>query len=236
MRRIPSPRPIPSHREPVLPAILFEACVTTTRQAEAAERAGAGRLELCARIGVGGTTPREATLRATLAATTIPVRVMIRPRPGTFVLGRQDLHAMRRAIAMARAAGAQGLVLGALTPDFQIDRDALDALIDAADSLPVTFHRAFDLVLDQLAGLDQLVELGVNRVLTSGGAPTARKGAPALARLLSHARGRIGIVAAGRIRPAGVAALVAETGIREVHAHLPEPARMRAMVAALAAA
>lgn len=209
--------------------VTYEACVTSIAQARAAERAGADRLELCARLATGGLTPPQARLAAVRRAVDIPIHVMIRPRPGAFVYTAREIDTMTRAIAAARKAEVDGVVLGLLTPDRQVDSEALRALAPVTRGLSVTFHRAFDEVADPFEAMERLIALGVNRILTSGGAPTARKGEAMLANLVSASRGRIGIIAAGRVRPANVQALIAATGIGEVHAHLTDPAAMRAM-------
>lgn len=209
--------------------LCYEACVTSIAQARAAARAGADRLELCARIGTGGLTPPVRRIAAVRAAVSIPVHVMIRPRPGDFVYSRGELTTMVGSIASARRAGAAGVVLGALTPGGAIDTDALSLLLEAADGLSVTFHRAFDELTDPLAGLEHLVALGVDRILTSGGAPTARAGEPMLRKLVVAARGRIGIIACGTVRPANARRLITETGVTEIHAHLQSARAMRAL-------
>ncbi len=219
----------------MLPPILlvmpttYEACVSSVAQARAAQNAGADRLELCARLGVGGLTPPMPRLAAVRAAVSIPVHVMIRPRPGDFTATVAELDEMERAIGRARDAGADGVVLGVLRPDQRLDLVTMRRLVRAARGLSVTMHRAFDLVPAPMEALGQLIDLGVDRVLTSGGAPTARLGATRLRRLTRGARGRIGIIACGKVRPANVRALIAATGVSEVHAHLQAAKAMRAM-------
>ncbi|MDZ4675620.1 MAG: copper homeostasis protein CutC [Gemmatimonadota bacterium] len=208
---------------------LYEACATSVAQARAAQRAGADRLELCARIGTGGLTPPIARVAATRAAVKIPIHVMIRPRPGNFVYTTGEIAEMRRCIAAVRKVGADGVVLGALTPGGGIDTDALAHLLESADGLSVTFHRAFDEVTDPLVGLEHLVALGVDRILTSGGAPTARSGTPMLRKLVIAARGRIEIIACGTVRAANAKRLMAAAGVTEIHAHLQSPGDMRAL-------
>jgi copper homeostasis protein len=139
------------------------------------------------------------------------------------------MDTMIRAIAAAREAGADGVVLGRLTADRQVDIVVLRALAPVTRGLSVTFHRAFDEVANPLEAMEELIMLGVSRILTSGGAPTARKGETVLANLVSASRGRIGIIACGKVRPANVRALIAATGVSEVHAHLKTAQAMRAM-------
>jgi len=210
-------------------ATTYEACVSSVALARAAQNAGADRLELCARLSTGGLTPPTDRLVAVRNAVEIPVHVMIRPRPGGFTCSRAELARMADAIAAARLAGADGVVFGVLGRDGTVDLPAMRRLMRAARGLSVTFHRAFDAVPDQFRALEELVGLGVDRVLTAGGARTARAGAPRLRRLVRAAGGRLGIIAAGTVRPGSVRALIAETGVGEVHAHLTDPAAMRAM-------
>jgi copper homeostasis protein len=211
----------------------YEACVTSIAQARAAERAGADRLELCARIESGGLTPPVERLAAVRSAVALPVHAMIRPRPGDFRYSRAELAWMRRAIREAREAGMNGIVLGTLTGDGQIDVDAVAGLLAGATGLSVTFHRAFDEVADPLPALEQLIALGVARVLTSGGPATARAGTPMLRRLVATARGRIGIIACGTVRASSVRTLMADTGVAEIHAHLRSARDMRALAHAV---
>lgn len=196
---------------------LVEACVQTITSAEAAERAGADRIELCAALATGGVTPGAGVIRTVRARVGIPLQILIRPRTGNFVYREPEVEAMLAEIREARRAGADGVVLGALDHGGFIDRRATARLVDAAGPLPVTFHRAFDQVADQLAALETLVGLGVARVLTSGGPVRADDGIPRLAELVRVAGGRIGILAGGRVRASGVARLAAETGVGEVH-------------------
>lgn len=202
------------------PVVLFESCVETLAAAIASAEGGAQRLELCAKLDVGGTTPDAALVAQCVAAVTIPVFAMVRPRGGNFVYDAREAEHMLRDIAEMKTAGAQGMVLGALTRDGDIDTPLMRRLIDAARPLPVTCHKAFDAVRDLPAALEALCALGVDRVLTSGGAATAAEGAPMLARLVTQAGGRLIVLAGGGIRAHNVADLVHATGVREVHAKL----------------
>jgi copper homeostasis protein len=200
------------------PAILVEVAIETPGEARDAELAGAGRLELCANLGAGGTTPSAGMIDTVLERARVPVFVIIRPRGGGFCYDRNELASMRRDIAAARAAGAGGIVSGVLTEDGRIDREALPPLLDASGSLPFTFHRAFDFTRGLEEALDLLISLGVERVLTSGGAATALSGAARVASLVARAGDSLTIMAGGGVRADHVARLVAETGVREVHA------------------
>jgi copper homeostasis protein len=186
----------------------------------AAERGGAGRLELCDALFDGGTTPSAGMIAACKEHVSIPVFVIIRPRGGGFVYSDTELDVMRRDIGVARALGADGVVIGPLQPDGTVHALHTTALVEAADDLPVTFHRAFDFAPDLGAALDTLVAAGVGRVLSSGAAPTAREGIPTIASLVEQAGDRIVVMAGGSIRDENVREIVSATGVREVHVRL----------------
>lgn len=197
--------------------MLIEACVETVASSIAAERGGAGRLELCAAIGDAGTTPSAGMIGAVKKHVRIPVVVIIRPRGGGFVFTDIESDVMLRDIESARAAGADGVAIGALTNDSRIDVPRVKELVRAASGMPVAFHRAFDMTADLAESLDILVDLRVTRVLTSGGATTALEGASTISTLRERAEGRIQIMAGGGIREGNVAEVVRLSGVSEVH-------------------
>jgi copper homeostasis protein len=197
--------------------VLVEACVDTVASALAAERGGAGRLELCDNLFDGGTTPSAGMISAVKAAVHIPVYVIVRPRGGGFVYSHDEISVMRLDVEAAKMLGADGVVVGALTREGRIDAETLRVLADAAAPLPLTFHRAFDLARDQQQALEVLIQHGVERVLTSGGAPTALEGIAAIAALARRAAGQIAIMAGGGVREETVQEIVHRAGVREVH-------------------
>jgi len=146
---------------------------------------------------------------------------MVRPRAGDFVPSPSEIDVMEAEIAGLKRTRVAGVVLGALTSDGRVDVAVTARLTAAARPMSVTFHRAFDEVLDQAAALEDLVRLGIDRVLTSGGAPDAFLGRAAIRRLVEQARGRIIVLAGGGIRPGNVEAILAETGVVEVHGSVP---------------
>ena len=156
--------------------VLIEAAVESLDDALAAVDGGADRLELCANLADGGTTPSVDLIIDVIEHVSIPGYVMIRPRGGSFVYSTSELEDMRRAIDRARELDADGLVFGVLNTSNRVDTIRTQSLMDAAGDLPVTFHRAFDRVVDRVDALDSLIDLGVARLLTSGGAPTAAEG------------------------------------------------------------
>lgn len=197
--------------------MLIEACIDSLDDALAAERAGAGRVELCANLFEGGTTPSIGLIRSVVAHVHLPVFVIVRPRGGDFLYSAGEIEVMLRDIEAAKAAGAHGIVSGALHAHGAIDEEGTEALLEAAAPLPFTCHRAFDMTGDLDESLDVLMALGASRVLTSGGAATAMDGATALARLRERAGARLDIVAGGGVRAAHIAALARATGVREYH-------------------
>ena len=156
--------------------VLVEACVDSVESSMAAERGGALRLELCDALFDGGTTPSAGMIAACREAVSIPVFVIIRPRGGGFVYSDIEVDVMRRDIVATRERGADGVVIGVLRRDGTVHEDRVRAQVDVAGDMPVTFHRAFDFAPDLSAALSTLESAGVSRVLTSGGAPTAREG------------------------------------------------------------
>jgi copper homeostasis protein len=210
--------------------VILEACVETLEDARGAQAGGAARVELCANLADDGTTPDEGLLIETVEALTIPVLAMVRPRAGSFVYSGGELAAMEAQAARARTLGARGIVTGAVTGTAAVDVPAMRVLIAAAADLPVTFHRAFDRIDDRSSALDALIDLGVSRVLTSGGAATAIDGALEIQRLVRQAAGRMTIVAGGGVRAHNVERLIAMTGVTEVHARLGSEAAVRGFV------
>jgi len=206
---------------------LVEICVSDVPSALAAEKAGADRVELCADLGQGGTTPSLGAVEVALRTLRrVGVRVMVRPRGGDFRVGEVERQVMLADIAAIRALAnphglAVGVVVGALTADGQLDRPVLADLIEAAGPLPVTVHKAFDEIDDQTAALEQIVDLGADAILTSGGAPSALAGAARIAALGSRAAGRLRVIAAGGIRSANVDEVLARTGATEIHLRAP---------------
>jgi len=202
---------------------VVEICLDDLAGVRRAEEAGADRIELCSALATGGLTPSIGTVAAALGlARRIGVNVLIRQRPGDFVVDDDELAAMvadiRAVSALERPAGvALGFVVGALRPDGTVDADATRALVHACGDASVTFHKAFDQTPDRAAALEELIALGIGRVLTSGGAATALDGAAELADLVAQAGDRIAVLAGGGVRPANVADLVRRSGVREVH-------------------
>jgi copper homeostasis protein len=220
--------------------VLFEACVDSAAAALAAQEGGAGRIELCGDLSVGGITPSVGDMQRARQGLTIPLHVMIRPRGGDFCYSDAEFAAMQQDLARARKCGVHGVVFGLLTPDRTVDAARTAALIRLARPMNVTFHRAFDEVTDSRQSLETLIRLGVPRVLTSGLAPTAWDGVERLADLVRQAGDRIVVMPGCGVTAQNVAAILARTGAKEVHgtarsAAFPAttPDRIRAVVQAI---
>jgi copper homeostasis protein len=212
--------------------VVVEAAVETVDAAQAAEDAGVDRLELCADLANGGITPDLQLIEAVRAATGLPVMVMVRPRPGNFVYSAAEIDGMTRDIEAIGKLEPAGLVTGAITADGELDLPAIKRLIGAAQGTSVTFHRAFDHLANPLAALESLIELGVDRILTSGGAKSASEAVDQLADLIERARGRIVILVGGGVRAHNVREIIERTGAREVHARFVDDTQMKGLVVA----
>lgn len=210
--------------------IVVEAAVETLESALAAERAGADRIELCANLSDGGTTPGTQLIGQVVQRTQLPVVVLIRPRAGDFVYSDDGFEQMIRDIEFAGTMGIAGIVTGALTSDGRVDAGRTRILVEAASGLPVTFHRAIDATADLPIALEVVIEAGASRVLTSGGAATALEGVDMIAALVDQARDRITIIAGGGIREHNVLDVIERSGVGEVHARLVDEAQMRGLV------
>jgi len=197
--------------------ILVEACVDSVASARVAEAAGADRLEVCASLAEGGLTPSAGLIACCVESSRVPVHAMIRPRGGDFCYDRSERLVMRRDIAEARSLGVTGVVLGVLTVEGRIDVEATGELVSLSRPMSVTFHRAFDVVADLDEALEQAIETGADRLLTSGGHRTALDGVDRLTGLVRRAADRITLIAAGGIRAENVQRVL-DSGVREVHA------------------
>lgn len=200
---------------------LIEICIDSEAGLEAALRGGADRLEVCSRLDLGGLTPAEKFLEASLASS-LRVHAMVRPRANaSFVPDAAEFDELRAQLERVKALGAHGAVFGVLTKDAEIDRERTAELVRLARPMSVTFHRAFDRVRDQRVALQVLIELGIERVLTSGGAPSAFEGVGRLRELVLAARGRIVILPGGGVRSHNAAEILAHSGASELHGSVP---------------
>jgi copper homeostasis protein len=200
---------------------LLEVCVDSLPALERAQTRGAGRIELCERLDLGGISPSKEFLEQALAAARVPLHVMVRPRGGDFVYSDVEFEQMKRELQRLRDLPVAGAVFGVLLADQRIDLRRTRELVERARPLSVTFHRAFDCLPDKVAALEQLIELGVERVLTSGGPPRAFDGRDMIRRLVAEADERIIVLPGGGVRADHAMHLVTETGVRELHSSTP---------------
>lgn len=197
---------------------IIEICANSAQSCVEAEMGGASRVELCAGIPEGGTTPSYGEIKTAQALTsTIDINVIIRPRGGDFLYTEAEVEAMLLDIELCKQLGVHGVVFGCLTSEGDIDMPLMRRLIEAAKPLSVTCHRAFDVCRDPFAALEQLIELGCDRILTSGQQSTAEKGIPLLKQLVEKAGERIIIMPGCGVREGNIARIEAETGAREFH-------------------
>lgn len=197
--------------------VRVEICAGDVASAEAAQAGGAFRVELCEQLAVGGTTPSAGAIAVACRRLSIPVHVLIRPRAGDFVYSELELAVMRHDVEVAKSLGAAGIVMGVLTAHGTIDREQTARLAALARPLSLTFHKAFDQVSDHLEALDILLDLGFDRVLTSGGKPTALEGVELLAALVERARGRLAVMAGGRLDAESLPRVIRQGKVNEVH-------------------
>lgn len=195
----------------------IEGCVDSHASALAACRGGADRLELCANLSIGGTTPSPALFQLVRRDCAIPVNVLVRPRFGDFLYSAEELEEMEDCVRLFRDLGADGVVLGVLTPDGHLDEAAMARLADAAGGMDVTLHRAFDMTRDPEEALEAAAALGCRTILTSGQEQDALAGAETLAALRRRAAGRIAVMAGCGVRAGNIREIHARTGVRIFH-------------------
>lgn len=198
--------------------VTLEIASNSVASALAAQEGGADRIELFDNLGEGGTTPSHASIAVARERLRIPLFVLIRPRPGDFHYDALETELMLRDIENCRQLGCDGVVIGALDPAGDIDTQLTRELVAAAGPLGVTFHRAFDAARDLPAALEQVITLGCQRVLSSGGRASAEAGSAMLGTLVAQAGDRLSVMAGAGIGPGNVARIATTTGCRELHA------------------
>jgi copper homeostasis protein len=195
----------------------FEVCANSVESCIKAQAGGADRVELCSGLSLGGITPSYATIKEARKLLDIKLHVIIRPRGGDFHYSSLDLRIMEKDIQLAELIGVDGIVIGCLNTDGSINMEAMKRFKDQAGDMSITFHRAFDCCKDPEASLDQLISLGVDRVLTSGCAASAPEGVDMLARLHKQAQSKIHIMAGCGINDKNIVDLYRNTGIHQYH-------------------
>jgi copper homeostasis protein len=200
--------------------ILFEACVETVDQAVSAEEGGADRIELCSRLDVGGVTPDFESIRETRNRLKIPVHVLVRPRAGDFCYSPKEFEEMLNDTGRMKEIGIDGVVLGVLNSDRSVDMRRTAALVGAARPMSITFHRAFDETPEPIRALEDIISLGIERLLTSGQKPAAKEGIDLIKDLVIVGDGRVCVMAGGGVSEKNVLEIIRRTGVREVHGSL----------------
>lgn len=197
---------------------LLEVAASSLTSALAAQVGGAGRVELCGHLADGGVTPSYGLVATARDRLRIPLYVLVRPRSGDFLYDEGEFEVMRRDVEACVRLGCDGVVIGALDADAGVDLAGCRALVAAAGGLGVTFHRAFDAARDPARALEDVIALGCERVLTSGGCRSALDGAARIAALVQRAAGRVSVMAGAGVRPENVADVLARSRADEVHA------------------
>jgi len=198
--------------------IILEACVETLDEAMAAYRSGAHRLELCSRLDLEGLTPSDELIEEVTSAIPIPVKIMIRNRPGDFLYSEQDMQEMLESINDCKRHSIDGIVIGAITKSASLDLEKIQRLADLAFPLKVTVHKVIDLVNDPISALEDLIALGgINSILTSGGANNALEGSKKLREMVLRAGDKIKIIVAGKVTSENLEDIHRLIGASEYH-------------------
>lgn len=196
---------------------LLECATDSVASALAATKGGADRLELCANLIIGGTTPTLALYDEVRSHSDIPLFILIRPRFGDFLYTDYEANVICREIEMFQKAGAEGVVIGSLNKDGSLNAEHMKRFIDSAKDMSVTLHRAFDMCADPFETLKQAKELGVNTILTSGQAPSSLEGIDLYEKLIEKANGEISILAGGGIKASTIEKLLKQTSLTAFH-------------------
>lgn len=197
--------------------MLIEVCVDNIESVYTAQKCGANRIELCGALALGGITPNYGLIERAVEVAQIPIYMMIRPRAGDFLFSADEVKIMQADIRIAKQLGVSGIVIGALTQQAEIDLDNCKRLIECADGLGITFHRAFDLCRDPFTALEQIIELGCERILTSGQQQSAVAGSALIQQLIQQADNRISIMPGAGVNAANAKQIIQATGAKELH-------------------
>lgn len=198
-------------------SFLFEIAIESLQSAVNAQRAGAKRVELCAALSEGGITPSLGMIKNVCSNTNLDVFVIIRPRGGDFLYSEAEFEIMCHDIVASKDAGADGIVSGALQANGAIDMERTKRMVELAKPLPFTFHRAFDRCKDPFEALEQLIDIGVDRILSSGQVPSAEDGTELLGQLVKQAKNRIITMPGAGVNSKNIADIVTKTGASEFH-------------------
>ncbi|ASS40345.1 MULTISPECIES: copper homeostasis protein CutC [Fusobacterium] len=200
--------------------MIKEACVESFEKALEAQNNGANRIELCENLAVGGTTPSYGTVKVCLEKLDIPIFPMIRARGGNFIYSKDEIEIMKEDIKIFKELGVKGVVLGCLTSDNKIDLELTKKLVNLAYPMEVTFHKAIDEIQNPLDYIDNLINIGIKRILTSGGKATALEGKDLINEMIKKSNGRLKIVVAGKVTKENLNGLSNLISANEFHGKL----------------
>ena len=200
--------------------MIKEACVESFEKTLEAQNNGANRIELCENLAVGGTTPSYGTVKVCLEKLDIPIFPMIRARGGNFVYSKDEIKIMKEDIKIFKELGVKGVVLGCLTSDNKIDLELTKKLVNLAYPMEVTFHKAIDEIQNPLDYIDNLINIGIKRILTSGGKATALEGKDLINEMIKKSNGRLKIVVAGKVTKENLNGLSNLISANEFHGKL----------------
>ena len=200
--------------------MLIEIAANSLQSALNAQKAGASRIELCASLEIGGITPSAGLIRQVKSALEIPIFVLIRPRSGDFIYSKEEVKIMVDDILFCKEIGVSGVVIGALTQEGLIDVDIIQTLKSHSENLDVTFHRAFDISYDPIKSMQTLIDLKINRILTSGQKNNVIDGRFLIKKLVSESKGKITIMPGCGVNENNILQLASFTGAKEFHASL----------------
>lgn len=196
---------------------ILEACVDSAESAVEAVKGGADRLELCANLVIGGTTPEQALYEKVRELTDTRIHVLIRPRYGDFLYTEQEFAIIVRSVALYRELGADGIVIGCLLPDGSLDMERMKVLREAAGTMSITLHRAFDMCSAPYEALEQAKDLGIQTILTSGQRSCCVEGRDLIAGLVKKSGGQVDIMAGGGVDASVIRQMISATGVSSYH-------------------
>jgi copper homeostasis protein len=197
--------------------IILEICVDSIESAIIAEKSGADRIELCSSLNDGGLTPSYGMIKTVVEIIEIPVNVLIRPNGGSFNYSEKEFEIMLHDIALVKSFGASGVVFGILKKNNTIDFEKTEKLVEFAKPLSITFHRAFDFIPNPSEALEKIINLKVDRILTSGQKLNAEQGIPLIKKLVDQSKGKIIVMPGGGVNEENIRKIVIETGVLEIH-------------------
>lgn len=195
----------------------IEICASTIQSAVNAKLGGASRIEICDNLEAGGTTPSYATIEYCIKDLKLETNVLVRPRAGDFVYSNEEFEVICRDVALCKQLGANSVVVGFLKENGELDVEKLEAIVKIAKPMKVVCHRAFDACVNKEEAIEQIIQAGCSKVLTSGGAPTSEEGIEGLARIVKQVNGRIGVIAASGVTSDNVENIIKGAGVMEVH-------------------